>query len=139
MGLNTEIIEKQLAVFRNAQIKRRSALPVYLQIAEFLAQYMESADGRSDGRFPAEPDMAKAFHVSRETIRAALGNMPRQKTRNRFRFTDAPVRLAESAAEHRRGLARRLQCKMAEYAPHLSGRSQKRRVFRAILFLLHGK
>lgn len=75
MGLNTEIIEKQLAVFRNAQIKRRSALPVYLQIAEFLAQYMESADGRSDGRFPAEPDMAKAFHVSRETIRAALGRL----------------------------------------------------------------
>ena len=75
MGLNTEIIEKQLAVFRNAQIKRRSALPVYLQIAEFLAQYMESADGRSDGRFPAEPDMAKAFHVSRETVRAALGRL----------------------------------------------------------------
>lgn len=75
MGLNTEIIEKQLAVFRNAQIKRRSALPVYLQIAEFLAQYMDSADGRAAGRFPAEPDMAKAFHVSRETIRAALARL----------------------------------------------------------------
>ena len=75
MDLNNDIIGKQLALFRKTEIRRKAALPVYLQIAEFLAQYMDTADVRAAGRFPAEPDMAKAFHVSRETIRAALARL----------------------------------------------------------------
>jgi DNA-binding FadR family transcriptional regulator len=54
------------------RIDRDSPVPVYYQIASTLRRRIAEGEWRKGNQLPPEPELAKAFGVSRMTIRQAL-------------------------------------------------------------------
>ncbi len=77
------------ATILDRQLDRRSFVPLYYQLQELLKEQIESGVWRPGDALPSEPDLARAFGVSRVVVRQALAILEddRQIVRVRGRGT----------------------------------------------------
>lgn len=59
-------------------IRRDSPIPLYFQLSELLEQEVTSGRWASGFQLPSEPDLCRAFGLSRTTIRQALGRLEQE-------------------------------------------------------------
>jgi DNA-binding GntR family transcriptional regulator len=80
----------------NAELNRKSFVPLYFQLAEALKKLLETGAWRQGARFPSEREIAEEFGVSRTVIRPALdllvGDGAIVRTRGSGTFVAPPKR-----------------------------------------------
>src|SRR5215510_8499282 len=80
----------------NAELNRRSFVPLYFQLAEALKKMLETGAWQQRARFPSEREIAEEFGVSRTVIRPALdllvGDGAIVRTRGSGTFVAPPKR-----------------------------------------------
>jgi len=103
-----------VALTGNADLNRKSFVPLYFQLAEALKKLLETGAWRPGVRFPSEREIAEEFGVSRTVIRPALdllvGDGAIVRTRGSGTFVAPPKRevpilgLVKALAERPDGL-----------------------------------
>jgi DNA-binding GntR family transcriptional regulator len=85
-----------VALTGNAELNRKSFVPLYFQLAEALKKLLETGAWQPGARFPSEREIAEEFGVSRTVIRPALdllvGDGAIVRTRGSGTFVAPPKR-----------------------------------------------
>lgn len=77
---------------REQLIDRNSPVPAYQQIAADIAKRITEKEWNVDDKLPSESQLAAEYHVSRVTLRQALGNLERDNVIERFQGKGAFVK-----------------------------------------------